>query len=144
MPDELQSEMATAAESAVQHAKKHWATDLDFSPRSVEDVELILARMYDSVPRGFLGKLFKQKPSEEQMAQVAIAYGAYLGEVFRREFGGIWSKENVLDQKDALALKFSDRNMIFPPGKVWKRLRNGEEDNVNVFYKVIRQRLEQH
>lgn len=141
MPGDLQSEMAAAAESAVQHARKFFSTDLDFSSRSMEDVELILSRLYDKVPKGFLGKLLKQKPSDEQMAQMAVAYGAYVGEVFRREFGGTWSKENFADQQDALALKFSDTNMIFPPGKVWRRLRNGDEDNVLVFYRVIRQRL---
>ncbi len=134
--------MAAAAESAIQHAKKHWSTDLDYSPKSIEDVELILARMYESIPRGFLSKLFKKKPSDEQMAQICVAYGAYIGEVFRREFGGTWSKENIMDQQDVLALKFTDQNMIFPPGKVWKRLQNGEEDNVYFFYQVIRSRLE--
>lgn len=76
------------------------------------------------------------------MAQIAVAYGAYVGEVFRREFGGTWDKENVRDEQDVLVLKFSRENMIFPPGKVWKRLQNAKEDNVHSFYQVIRKRLE--
>ena len=142
MPGDLQSEMAAAAQGAVQHAKKYWATELDYSPQSIEDVELILARMHDSIPRGFLGKWLKRRPTDEQMAQVALAYGAYLGEILRREFGGTWSKETAADQPDMLALKFSDQNMIFPTGKVWKRLQNGAQENVNDFYQQIRTRLQ--
>ncbi len=142
MSDDLQSEMAAAARGAVEHAKKYWATELDYSPGSIEDVELILARMHESIPRNTLLKLFKKGPTEEQMANIAIAYGAYIGEVFRREFGGTWSKGEVLGQQDVLALQFTPQNMVFPPGKVWKRLHEGEEDNVWVFYQVIRKKLE--
>ena len=140
MPDDLQQEMAAAAESAVQHARKYWTTELDYSPGSIEDVELILARMYESIPRRFIDRFFKKKPSDEQMAQIAISYGAYVGEVLRKEFGGTWTKQNIMDQQDVLALNFGKGNTVFPPGKVWKRLQNGEEDNVYAFYQLARKR----
>lgn len=143
MPDELQAEMISAAGSAVKHARKYWSTELDYSPNSIEEVELILARMHESLPRNRFLKLLKRGPSEEQMAQLAIAYGAYIGEVFRREFGGEWSKEQIMGQQDVLSLKFTSQNMIFPAGKVWKRLQNGDEDNVWAFFQLIRRRLQE-
>lgn len=136
MDSDLQSEMSAAANSAVQHAKKLWSTDLDFSPQSIEDVELILARMYETIPHRAIEKLLRKKPSEEQMATIAVSYGAYLGEVIRREFGGTWQTQDVSGQP-ALALVFDEKNMIFPPAKIWKRLNNGAEDNVWSFYRVF-------
>ncbi len=141
MSDELQSEMAAAAQSAVEHARKYWSTELDYSEKSIEDVELILARMCESIPRSTIQRLFKKGPTEQQMAQIAVAYGAYVGEVFRREFGGQWAKVDIADTRDALAFQFTPQNMVFPPGKVWKRLKNGDEDNVWVFFRVIRDKL---
>ncbi len=141
MTSDLNQEMLSAAESAVKHAREHWSTTLDYSARSVEDVELILARMYESIPKSRVARLFRKPPSDEQMASVAVIYGAYLGEVLRREFGGTWSREELDGQPDLLALKFTDKNMLFPAGKIWKRLTNGDEDNVWTFYQSMRQQL---
>jgi len=127
--------MLSAANSAVEHARKYWSTQLDFSPHSVQDVELILARMHESIPRRFYEKIYKRGPTPEQMATLSLAYGAYLGEVIRREFGGTWSKE-VIDDEPAIALVLDRGNMVFTVGKVWKRLNNGEGDNVLSFYEI--------
>jgi hypothetical protein len=140
MASDLTSELLAAATSAVEHARKYWSTELDFSPQSVEEVELILARMYESIPRHFYEKLYKRGPNDEQKATLSLAYGAYVGEVLRREFGGSWSKEEI-NGEATIALVFDAKNMIFPPAKVWKRLTNGEEDNVWSFYEVYSEML---
>jgi hypothetical protein len=140
MVSDLSSELLAAANSAVEHARKHWSTELDFSPQSVEEVELILARMYESIPRRFYEKLYKRGPDDEQKATLSLAYGAYLGEVLRREFGGSWRKQ-VINGEATIALVFMNHNMVFPPAKVWKRLTNGEEDNVWTFYQIYSEML---
>ncbi len=140
VPPDLSAEMLSAANSAVEHARKYWSTELDFSSHSIEDVELILARMYESIPRRFYEKLYKRGPTPDQIATLSLAYGAYLGEVIRREFGGTWSKETV-NGEPVLALVFDPGSMVFPPAKVWKRLTNGEEDNIWSFYEIYSQKL---
>ncbi len=140
VPPDLSSEMLSAANSAVEHARKYWSTELDFSPRSIEDVELILARMHESIPRKIYEKLYKRGPTPEQMATISLAYGAYLGEVIRREFGGTWMNEEV-NGEPAITLVFSPQAKIFPPAKVWKRLNAGEEDNVWTFYELLCEKL---
>jgi hypothetical protein len=140
VPPDLSSEMLSAANSAVEHARKCWSTELDFSSRSIEDVELILARMHDSIPRKIHEKLYKRGPTPEQMATLSIAYGAYLGEVIRREFGGTWSKEEV-NGEPAIALVFTLHAKIFPPAMVWKRLNHGDQDNVLRFYQLLCEKL---
>jgi hypothetical protein len=142
MSSSLSSEMESAANCAVEHARKYWSTELDFSPRSIEDVELILARMHESIPRRLYEKLYKRGPTPDQMATLSLAYGAYLGEVIRREFGGTWSKEEV-NGEPALALVFDKENMVFPIAKAWKRLHNGEEDNIWTFYELISKKLKE-
>ncbi len=132
--------MLSAANSAVEHARRYWSTELDFSPRSIDDVELILARMHESIPRRLYEKLYKRGPTPEQMATLSLAYGAYLGEVIRREFGGTWTKEDV-NGEPAIALVFDTEHKLFPPAKVWKRLNTGEEDNVLTFYRFISEKL---
>ena len=132
--------MLSAANSAVEHARKYWSTELDFSPRSIEDVELILARMHDSIPRKIYEKLYKRGPTPEQMATISLAYGAYLGEVIRREFGGTWSKEDVSGEA-TIALVFSPQTKLFTPAKVWKRLNRGDEDNIRTFYEFYSEML---
>ena len=132
--------MLSAANSAVEHARKYWSTELDFSPTSVEDIELILARMHESIPRRFYQRLYKRGPTPGQMATLSLAYGAYLGEVIRRKFGGAWMMEDV-NGEPAVALVFTPQAKIFPPAKVWKRLNDGEEDNVWSFYQLLSEKL---
>ncbi len=140
VPPDLSSEMLSAANSAVEHARKYWSTELDFSPRSLEDVELILARMHESIPRKLYQKLYKRGPTPEQMATLSLAYGAYLGEVIRREFGGTWSREEI-NSEPTIALVFTPQVKVFPPAKVWKRLNNGETDNIRSFYEIYSEML---
>ena len=140
VPPDLFSEMLSAANSAVEHARKYWITELDFSARSIEDVELILARMHESIPRKLYERIYKRGPTPEQMAILSVAYGAYLGEVIRREFGGAWLKEDV-NGEPAIALVFNPQAKIFPPAKVWKRLNDGEEDNILSFYQLLSEKL---
>ena len=134
--------MLAAANSAVDHARKYWSTELDFSAPSIEDVELILARMHESIPRHFYEKLYKRGPTPEQMATISLAYGAYLGEVIRREFGGTWSAE-LVDDEAIVTLVFDLKNKAFPVAKVWRRLNSGVEDNVSTFYQLLCEKLKE-
>lgn len=40
--------------------------------------------------------------------------------------------------EDAIALKVGESE-IYPPAKVYKRIINGSEDSVNVYYKLLKQ-----
>jgi len=62
-------------------------------------------------------------------------FGAYLGEVVRRKWGGTWCMDSTLGTEMPSVAVF-DGN-IYPIGKVYKRLTNGEEDNVWGFYRMM-------
>jgi hypothetical protein len=126
--------MEACALDAVDHARKV-NVELDFSPESVEQVEAILSTMSRSIPKTFLGKLFRRGPSPHQIGELANTYGGYLGEVIRREVGGEW----CLDEENKFIGLRCGEGVIWPPTKVYKRLVNGAEDNVSVYCKVLLQ-----
>ena len=73
--------MAAYAQDAVDHAKVSYGIDLDYTPDSVKQVEMVLGRLHDAMPRGFLARLFGRAPSESAVATMAKMYGGYIGEV---------------------------------------------------------------
>ncbi|KPM85378.1 hypothetical protein [Pseudoalteromonas lipolytica] len=74
---------------AVDYAKSHFDITLDFTESSVEKVELIVSKLYDSIPRSFLSKLFYDSPSDDEIETISKVLGAYIGEVFIQEHGGV-------------------------------------------------------
>lgn len=127
----LDEAMAEGAERAVA-----WAADqqleLDYSLDSVRIVERRLAALHEAVPRGLFGRLWTDGLSEADIQVAAMMFGAYVGEVLKKEFGGYWSDESLLDPgSKVLTLHFENgRGEVWPQIKVEKRLRNGPEDNV--------------
>lgn len=130
--------MVAYAQDAVDMAKANFGEDLDYSERSIQTVEKCLAQLHDALPKGFFGKLFKRGPSAEDLVQVAKMFGGYLGEVFRKHHGGEWLLEPAPGSSTpAITLQHSNGGRFFPPAKVHKRLVNGPEDDVWMFYRVL-------
>lgn len=133
MTDTDAAQIAEAyAQDAVDHAKTAFDVELDYSPESVERVESMLTELHAAIPRGFLARVLKRGPSNKDVETMAKMYGCYVGEVLRRASGGAW----ILDPETYLTLTKDDAR-VFPPIKVHKRLVNGAEDNVWVYFSVI-------
>jgi hypothetical protein len=121
--------MASAyAEQAVAAAREYEAR-LDYSERSLRDVESILARLAKSPVTGDLTEICKM-------------WGSYLGEVVRRRFGGDWSIETYPGKQFATLTLNVGGNKLFPSMKVHRRLTQGSEDNIWSFYEMVKMRLE--
>jgi hypothetical protein len=113
---------------------------LDYSESSVEQVEAILASLYHQNRAGLFGWISRRggpRLDERQLYGIALMYGAYLGEVMRRHWGGAWAEEMPEDQP-WYTLQFGSTG-LFPINKVHKRLLNGEEDHVGVFFARTRE-----
>jgi hypothetical protein len=116
------------AKDAVADAKAQFNLTLDYSPSSIEHLERIVAAKYEEI---------QEKPILPiQMEALAKVWGAYLGEVIRRQRGGTWStaKEGPYA---GLCILQSGAEQICPLGKVYKRLVNGEEDNLYFYSQLI-------
>ncbi|MEK5448139.1 hypothetical protein [Paenibacillus sp. FSL R7-0331] len=131
----IQDMMIAYSEDAVELAKQH-GISLDFSENSLNQVDQILEKYHQGIPRG-MKKLFSKGPSEEQITQISKIFGGYVGEVMRKNIGGKWGISNHFE--NALALIFSSNTEVYPPAKVNKRIINGSEDNIVFYYKLSKE-----
>ena len=122
--------------SACEHAQRIYSTQLDFTERSIADVELILGRLSESIPHGRFQKLMRKQPPPEQIAHIAIIYGVYVGEVLRRKLGGEWRLEN-LDGQKTIGLRLPAGTTIYPASQTYRRLMTGAAENVEKFFQSI-------
>lgn len=132
----MQQAIHTYRDGALKHAET-CGVHLDDSPASMASVEEILAFMYNLTKQGVA------KPSDAQITEFANGYGAYIGEVVRRLYGGEWQifKEDPSSPfYDATALK-TGGIFIFPPIRVYWRLTQGEETNIVKYYETIEAQL---
>ncbi len=85
--EETPGEMARQAQGTVEGVKEFWLFTLDYTAESVDIIdELILVA-------------FPIEQQEEDSTDTAVqAFGAYLGECVRRNYGGTWRDENMKGQ----------------------------------------------
>src|SRR5262249_48756013 len=102
-----------------------------------QQVESILALMYDSRPSGFVSRLFSRGPSPETIETFSKMYGAYIGEVLRRHSGGEWALDHDFSSTTTVCLKKGE-SRVWPPAKVLKLLTNGPEDNVWFYLRILK------
>ena len=129
--------MRAYAEDCTDLAREQHGLALDYSENSLTQVEGVLDRMHKALPKGPIARLAKRGPSEEQIQTMAKAWGAYLGEVMRRQWDGEWTTETAAQPGDVLTLRVGGTD-LFPVAKVYRRLKNGAEDNVWHYYQVLK------
>jgi len=128
--------MVAYSQDAVAHARDHFGVELDYSVDSVRAVETILARLHGAIPHG-IWKLFRRPPSEDALVNLSKMYGGYLGEVMKRLRGGEWMIETGVVSPGPVICLRKGEDRVFPPAKVWKRLTNGPEDDVWMYFQVV-------
>ena len=133
---DLAQVMSSAAEDAVREALSVFGVALDYSEGSIQAVEKILGRIHDSRPKGLL-RLFRRGPSGEEIWAHALSLGAYVGEVMRRQWGGAWEPP-LPDIGKAFVTLHLSWGTVWPTAKALKRLLNGAEDNVWLYYRVLK------
>lgn len=90
---------------------------------------------YDEKSIQFLDDFINQsgsKYNENQQSQLADFFGSFLGECIRKIYGGNWEFIN-----GDPAIRFDEKNAVFPFNKVEKQFRNGAEDSILSFYQVV-------
>ena len=124
---DLNENVKKYANEAVEHAK-NLGIDLDYTNESVHQVENILDSLYKASQEG--------RPSENQYVDFANIYGCYVGETLVKNLGrGKWIIPQDGPVIGALAVDIDGELTLFP-AKVYRRLKNGPEDNVEHLYKL--------
>lgn len=109
------------ADQAVELAKRQGVT-LDYSNQSIVELEKLLDTMYKQTQNAEI--------PEQKYQDFANVFGAYLGTTLIKNLGrGTWEKE---PKTNAWAVKLD--TYTFFPAKVYRRLKNGEAENVVFLY----------
>ena len=81
------------------------------------------------------------RPNARQQ-NVIIGFGAFLGELFRRESGGAWQDDPAQpDNPYAARVVLPGGTLVFPISKVHRRLQNGHEEAFVPLHHFVRQTL---
>lgn len=121
--DDLATKMARFAEQAAIDAQNTYRTPLDYSPDSIPTVENILDRLARSP--GFA------KFTDKDIRAEALIFGAYIGEVIRRQQGGHWAEDHPRAGAGSYPLYWgTGSNSSFPYVWCYKRLTLGAEENI--------------
>jgi hypothetical protein len=138
----LDEAMSSAAQSGVEFVQQHFGLKLDRSEASIEIVESVLGKIYDSIPKGFFARLIKKSPSPQELERIGMMMGGYIAEVIKGRWGGKWKTESsVFPGQQVLTFETAGIDM-WPQFKVGKRLTNGPEDSVWHYFQVFRKQLQ--
>jgi len=118
---QLQSVAGQAAAKCVAFLKHKFGKSLDYSDRSVADIEAVLTLLHASISA--------EKPSQDDIEDFAMMFGSYLGETYRRNHGGQWGLAGGIP-----ALSIGSGYTSYPWSRAFKRLSQGEENEVCGWY----------
>jgi hypothetical protein len=125
-PD-LGTMMEGYARVAVELGRDQFAQKLDFSSESIDGLDEVLVRVGES-------------PELDLDFEVRL-WGSYLGEVLRRRYAGIWEMTQYPGGVAAVPAVDVRGSRVFPLMKVYKRLTEGEEEDLRAFYAMVTERL---
>lgn len=140
--DTIDEMMQEYAESAIELARD-FNVLLDYSEQSLQGLERILGQLSEE-HRIFLRNHPEARNAsqvDEQMVMMCKLWGGYLGEVVRRRWGGEWAMETYPGANFATLTLNVHGSKLFPSMKIYRRLTEGEADNIWTFYQKVRDKL---
>jgi hypothetical protein len=104
----------------------------DFSLESLREVD----RFFDEHSQG--GEAVPGGLLSEQLGARMFALGSYVGEVIIRAYGGRWrADDNDPDGELNVEVVLPRGAVIWPVQRVMKRFRNGPEDGIYVYGRLV-------
>jgi hypothetical protein len=117
---------AAHADLAVAVAREEYEEALDFSPGSLEDVDLHIERLRE---QGLGG---------EDVAELLFVFGCYLGEVMVRGLAGRWAATPLSSLRSIspwpMVVVLEDGSTWDPIGKAYMRLELGDSEYLPAYY----------
>ena len=118
-------------------ALKQSGYNADFSVESLAEIE----RFFNEHSRD--GRPLPGGRLADRTGQRLFALGSYVGEVIRREGGGQWYAESGdPDAEINIELQLPGGSRIWPMHRVIQRLKNGPEENIYDYGRIILQSLD--
>lgn len=119
--------MESYAHAAAELARNEFGQKLDFTSDSIDGLDEILVRVGES-------------PELDVEFEVRL-WGSYLGEVLRRRYAGSWEMTQYPGGIAAVPAVDLRGSRLFPLMKVYRRLTEGEEEDLRAFYSMVTERL---
>jgi hypothetical protein len=117
------------ANGAVEVSERSFQVTLDYTPDSIKAVEKILGKLHED---------YKKSKSMQGINGLAHAFGAYIGEVIRRTEPDVrWERDHESAGEKSYPLHWLG-SVSFPCAWAYKRIVNGEEDNVWFKYYLLK------
>lgn len=123
----LEAMMQGYAQAAADLARKQFRRNLDFSSESIDGLDEILV-------------LVGEAPELDIDFEVRL-WGSYLGEVLRRRYAGDWEMTKYPGGEMAVPAVEVRGSRLFPLMKVYRRLTEGEEEDLRSFFTMVTERL---
>ena len=115
------------AQAAAELARSEFSQKLDFTSESIDSLDEILVRVGES-------------PELDIDFEVRL-WGSYLGEVLRRRYAGTWEMTQYPGGIAAVPAVELRGSRLFPLMKVYRRLTEGEEEDLRTFFSMVTERL---
>ena len=115
------------AQAAVETAKADYRQALDYSAESINTLDEIIV-------------LISETPDIDLDFESRL-WGSYLGEVIRVRYAGAWEMTQYPGGQVAVPSVEVRGSRLFPLMKVYRRLTNGEEEDLRTFYNMVTERL---
>lgn len=122
-------------------AMKDWASNvfglakmynihLDYTEESVDKIEELTEIIHKEIKSN-------SNVKHENIDKVTKIIGSFLGEVIIINLGGKWE----VNENKSIIIKFNNQSECSPFGKIYKRLNNGKEDDIEFYYKVLKENI---
>jgi hypothetical protein len=128
--DELEAAVKGLACDAVD-AVKDVGLVLDYTPGSISTLEKFCGMAYKRYKTGIFKPKIAPEKRENALESISFTCGAYLGEIIRPQINASWIIDE--EQDGAWALK-TVKGSTFPIRKVWKRITDGDGENLEFYY----------
>lgn len=114
-------------------------TPLDYSENSLQSLETILSRVATTLPKP--DDSAGDERVKETIDGASRIWGGYFGETIRRLWGGDWGVETYPGTVAPVVSIDVGGAKLFPIMKVYRRLTQGESEDVWKFYQMIRRKI---
>lgn len=122
---EIEQLMQDTAADAVAVAKEEFNIELDYTKESVAKIDELLV--------SFLAKYRDQVLEDSAVFTLSNLFGAYAGEVFRKNYGGEWRYDKSDPQAPYVLLEVGSRSYAFA-GICYERLVNDSKIGVKAYF----------
>ena len=128
--DAIRQAAEASAADAVRIAQQQFHLKLDGSEDSIDEVERALVALNATYA------IASPKPKDAELMPLAQAFGAYVGEVYRKHHGATWGTV-TLNGNSYPGFRTESGVNVWPVGRVLNVITDGPDNDIAYFYRKL-------